>query len=152
MFASVECTEAAEAALFEAARAAAPCEFAAVLGGCVRGENALVRRIVQLPNTSTAAEDSFAVDGVAFAQCEHELRQHGETFLGFVHSHPKGGTAPSVRDRQQLWTGCLQMITDGHSWQAFALDEQRAVRALASRETAAEPTSKTTSKIAELRA
>jgi proteasome lid subunit RPN8/RPN11 len=132
MFASMECTQAAEALLLHAARVAAPREIVAVLGGCVVGTNAQVRRIVMLPNDAGDGDASFAVDSVAFTQCEHELRNSGDTFLGFAHSHPLGSTAPSIRDREQLWTECVQMITDGHTWQAFVLDKNRAAHPLTS--------------------
>tara|TARA_R110002072_G_scaffold228234_3_gene385033 strand:- start:1680 stop:2096 length:417 start_codon:yes stop_codon:yes gene_type:complete len=130
MFASIECTGAALAELLRAARAEAPREFAAVLGGRVCDGSADVRRVLRLPNR---ADDhtSFEVDAVAFARCEHELRKTGDTFLGFAHSHPNGSTAPSVRDREQLWTDCVQVITDGYTWQAFVLDAARLVHPLA---------------------
>ncbi|MFT4839806.1 MAG: proteasome lid subunit RPN8/RPN11 [Candidatus Azotimanducaceae bacterium] len=131
MFARMECTEAAEATLLRAAQAAAPREIAAVLGGCVVGATAQVRRVLMLPNEAVDDQASFAVDGVAFTQCEHELRRGGDTFLGFAHSHPHGSTAPSIRDREQLWTECVQVITDGTTWQAFVLDEHRSAHPLA---------------------
>jgi proteasome lid subunit RPN8/RPN11 len=130
MFASMECTQAAEALLLHAARVAAPREIVAVLGGCIAGANAQVRQVVMLPNDAIDGAASFAVDSVAFSQCEHELRNGGDTFLGFAHSHPNGSTAPSIRDREQLWTECVQMITDGHTWKAFVLDKNRAVHPL----------------------
>jgi proteasome lid subunit RPN8/RPN11 len=132
MFASMKCTQEAEALLLQAARTTAPREIAAVLGGSVIGTSAHVRRVMMLPNNAVAGETSFAVDGVEFSRCEHELRNSGDTFLGFAHSHPVGSTAPSIRDREQLWTECVQMITDGYTWQAFVLDKDRTVHPLTS--------------------
>ncbi|MFT4512217.1 MAG: proteasome lid subunit RPN8/RPN11 [Planctomycetota bacterium] len=136
MFASMECTEAAAASLLRAARAAKPREVAAVLGGRVVGATAQVRRVVMLPNDAIDDKASFSVDGVAFTQCEHELRNSGDTFLGFAHSHPTGSTVPSIRDREQLWTECVQVITDGDTWKAFVIDKDRTVRPLAASNTA----------------
>ncbi len=128
----MRCTQEAEALLLQAARTTAPREIAAVLGGSVIGTSAHVRRVMMLPNNAIVGETSFAVDGVEFSRCEHELRNSGDTFLGFAHSHPVGSTAPSIRDREQLWTECVQMITDGYTWQAFVLDKDRTVHLLTS--------------------
>lgn len=135
MFASLECDEGVHAQLLHAASAAAPAEVCAVLGGervthAERGVTARVLELFVLPNRCDAAHDAFTIDPVAFARCEHALRRSGLQLLGFAHSHPGGSTAPSLRDRAQLWTGCVQVITDGQRADAFVLDAERRVHPL----------------------
>ena len=124
MFAAIVWTDPVKAQLQKAARKAAPREMAAVLGGYVADQTAYVQRMLLLPNQS-ANDDTFEVDGVAFAQCEHQLRLEHRTFLGFAHSHPEGIAAPSRRDRELLWPDCVQVITDGTNCNAFRLDAER---------------------------
>jgi proteasome lid subunit RPN8/RPN11 len=92
-----------------AALAARPREFVAALGGRIDRAAWCIEAVVPLPNVAVAA-DRFAVPASAFAAAEAELRRRGLAWLGFVHSHVDGSTAPSRIDREQLWRHCLQLI------------------------------------------
>lgn len=98
-------TATVERELVALARAAAPREMVAVLGG----DGAAVHTVLPLPNT-VGADDAFQVDPIAFARAERRLRRAGARFVGFAHSHPRGSALPSARDRRELWPGCLQVI------------------------------------------
>ena len=122
-------TEGAREALLGLARAAAPRECAAVLGGRCDGATTYVTDVTALVNRASG-DDAFAVDEREFLRSSRALADRGRTFVGFAHSHPRGSAAPSQRDRDQLWTGCVQLITDGDEVRAFWLDPRRAVHAL----------------------
>lgn len=113
-------------ALLRCARAAAPRECAALLGGARDGTAVTVTELVELANVATT-DDAFEVTPAAFAAAENALRERGAELVGFAHSHPSGACAPSARDRAELWTGCVQAITDGDAVQAFWLTADRAV-------------------------
>ena len=110
--------------LLDAAEAAAPRECAVVLGGTRAGSQTSVTDLVPVANFAFDG-DSFVVAPEAFARAEHTLRGRGLTFLGFAHSHPEGAPAPSLRDRAELWTGCLQLIVAGSRVRAYRLDRDR---------------------------
>lgn len=132
MFTAIVWTGDTRSLLTTAYQAATPREFAAVLGGRMEHGTAYVERVLILPNTADA-DDSFCVDTAAFAHCEHELRKTGHGFLGFAHSHVDGFPAPSQRDREQLWTGCLQVIVKKQQVNTFVLDANRNVHPVATR-------------------
>jgi len=119
----------ARAAIERACRAAWPREVVALLGG--NGGDVGPWRVdaVEVLADARTSGDAFDVDAVAFARGEHALRERGRRFVGFVHSHPGGAAAPSVRDRQQLWSDCVQMIAatdgDGVTLRAFRLRGER---------------------------
>jgi proteasome lid subunit RPN8/RPN11 len=134
MFTTIAWHNGAEEQLLLLARQHAPRELLAVLAGEVRGKEirattAVVQCVLPLPNDAND-DDSFAVDAMTFARCEQQLRRDGHTLLGFAHSHPGGRVALSQRDREQLWTSCVQVVTDGVTCQAFLLNEQRVVTML----------------------
>ena len=83
----------------------APQEFVGLLGG----QPGAVLSLVPLPNRAIRG-DRFAVEPLAFAQAEHALRQRGQRWLGFVHSHPHGDVRLSGIDRAELWRDCLQLV------------------------------------------
>ncbi len=112
-------------ALLRAARAAAPRECTAVLGG----DRASVTDVVTVPNVAAAA-DRFEVAPADFLAAERELARRGRAFVGFAHSHPGGACAPSTRDRETLWPDCVQLITDGADVRAFRLGRDGAVHPL----------------------
>lgn len=95
-----------------------------MLGGRIGGGTIHIERVLPLPNQSMH-DDAFTVEGSQFARCEHELRESGFAFVGFAHSHPGGHASPSQRDREQLWTDCVQVITNGEQVCAFVLDRNR---------------------------
>ena len=110
--------------LLRAAAAAAPRECVVVLGGTRAGSRASVTDLVPVANAAFGG-DSFAVAPEAFARAEDTLRGRGLTFLGFAHSHLEGAPSPSLRDRAELWTGCLQLIVAGSQVRAYLLDRDR---------------------------
>ena len=117
-------TEAVRDQLLRAAAAAAPRECVVVLGGTRAGTQTSVTDLVAVPNAAFSC-DSFALAPDVFASAEHTLRDPGLAFLGFAHSHPEGTPAPSLRDRAELWTGCLQLIVAGERVHAYRLDRDR---------------------------
>lgn len=129
MFACIVWTGNTRPQLTTATRHHAPREFAAVLGGRIDDETVHIERVVPLPNQSMH-DDAFVLDASEFARSEHELRAAGLEFVGFAHSHPEGHPAPSTRDREQLWTECLQVITNGEQVHAFVIDRDRVVHAV----------------------
>lgn len=95
--------------------AAAPQEFVALLAGPTRRDGPEVRGALvvdhSLPIANAApALDRFEIEATAFAAAEAALRDQGRRWLGFVHSHPVGRATLSARDRQWLWSHCLQLV------------------------------------------
>jgi len=129
MFTAVVWRSDSRSQLAEAYRAAAPREFVAVLGGRIEEQTACVEQVIVMPNVAVTG-DAFEVDAATFAQCEHTMRAASHCMLGFAHSHVDGHASPSVRDREQLWTDCLQVIVSREQCRAFVLDAQRHVHAL----------------------
>ena len=124
MFARIEWASESRSRLTQVTRQLAPREMVAALGGRVDDQTARVEVVVPLPNQSTH-RDSFSVAAPDFGRCEQQFREAGLTFLGFAHSHPNGHATPSRRDCRELWTGCLQVITNHDQVNAFVLDKQR---------------------------
>ncbi len=122
-------TDAARRALLVAAREAAPRECAAVLGGARGARRTAVTDVLPVPNVA-ARDDRFEVSPESFFTAEQELARRGREFVGFAHSHPRGACAPSSRDRETLWSGCVQLITDGEVVRAFRIDGERTVHPL----------------------
>ena len=131
MFAAIAWEASSQEHLLQHARDQAPRECAALLAGSAAGTTACVQQVLPLPNTAIA-DDAFTVDAVAFARCEYELRKAGLTLLGFAHSHPGGNPTPSRRDQQELWSGYLQVITDGQHCRAYCFAADRSMRLLKS--------------------
>ena len=100
-------TDAARSALARAAAEAAPREMVGLL--CGAGDALTVERFVPVAGAS-CTEDRFAMPAAVFAAAEAACRARGERWLGFAHSHPRGGTALSATDRASLWRDCLQLV------------------------------------------
>lgn len=126
---AVAWTEDLREALLAAARLASPRELVAVLGGDCGADTTSVTAFVEVENVARG-DGRFGVDPGAFAAVEQQLRRRGCTFVGFAHSHPRGAAAPSARDRDELWSGCVQLIVAGDDVRAYWLDRARAVHAL----------------------
>jgi proteasome lid subunit RPN8/RPN11 len=114
---SVELPTHVLAQLLAKARSAAPREFVGLLAG--HGGDAVNRRLVvralhELRNVA-ADDDAYEVPAAAFAAAEARARGDGHTFLGFVHSHPRGPARPSAHDRASWWQHCVQLIVDGEA-------------------------------------
>lgn len=110
MFSQVVLTSDAHRGLCQATRAAWPHELVAVLGGARIDDIARIDTVLVLANSAAVSHGEFAVEALAFARSEHQLRRDGRQWLGFAHSHPRGTAAPSARDRRELWRDCLQLI------------------------------------------
>jgi proteasome lid subunit RPN8/RPN11 len=96
-------------AMVTAARAALPREWVAVLGGIVAHDSVRVQAVAPLADADTD-RDHFAVEAAPFAAAEAQLRAAGHAFVGFAHSHPGGSAAPSHRDVEHGWRGCVQLV------------------------------------------
>lgn len=119
----VQMTVAARDALLQAAATAAPREAVGLLGGDEHDGAVHVTSFVAVPQHAAAA-DAFVVPAPAFATAEAALRARGERWLGFAHSHPHGSAMPSLRDRRELWSGCVHVIVAAAAapaWCAFRL-------------------------------
>lgn len=112
---SVELPTKLVAMLLAKVRAAAPREFVGLLAGR-SGDTASrrlsVRALYELPNVA-AGDDAYDVPAAAFASAEARARDDGHTFLGFVHSHPRGPAQPSAHDLAAWWPHCVQLLVDG---------------------------------------
>lgn len=126
---AVAWTEDLREALLAAALRASPREFVAVLGGSCGADATSVTAFIEVDNIARS-DDRFGVDPWAFAAAEQRLRRRGCAFVGFAHSHPRGAAAPSARDRDELWSGCVQMVVAGDDVRAYWLDRARVVHAL----------------------
>lgn len=112
---SVELPTHGLAQLLAEARRAAPREFVGLLagqGGDAANRRLVVRALYELPNAA-ADDDAYEVPAAAFAAAEARARDEGHTFLGFVHSHPRGPARPSAHDLATWWRQCVQLIVDG---------------------------------------
>lgn len=107
------------AELAAACRAEPAREFVGLLGGRTTPGAVRATAWVRLPNVA-ARDDAFAVDPVAFARAEADLRARELAWLGFVHSHVRAGASLSHTDREHLWRDCLQFVASVHGG-AFAL-------------------------------
>lgn len=112
---AVELSPKLVASLLARARAAAPREFVGLLAGVRTGtarRSEVVRALYELPNVASG-DDAYEVPAAAFAAAEARARGDGHTFLGFVHSHPRGPAQPSARDLAAWWPHCVQLLLDG---------------------------------------
>ena len=126
---AVAWTEDLREALLDAARLASPREVVAVLGGDCGADTTSVTAFVEVENVARG-DDRFGVDPGAFAAVEQQLRRRGCAFVGFAHSHSRGVAAPSARDRDELWSGCVQLIVAGDDVRAYWFDRARVIHAL----------------------
>jgi proteasome lid subunit RPN8/RPN11 len=97
------------AVIARAAARAYPREGCGVLGGARRSAGIAVALAIELDNIA-APGDRFAIDAVAFARAEWELRRRSLSFCGFFHSHTDGTATPSDADAAAAWPGSLQII------------------------------------------
>ena len=95
------------AALIEHAREAAPEECCGVLLG--RGE--VIVEAVRARNMAEHATTRYLVDPKDHIDARREARTRGLEVVGFYHSHPRSGAAPSDTDvAEAAYPGCLFVI------------------------------------------
>lgn len=63
-----------------------------------------VRAVVRAHNLARD-DDSFEIDPGEIVRAERDARKRGLDLVGFWHSHPRGGTAPSAHDDRGAWPG-----------------------------------------------
>lgn len=72
-----------------------------------------VRRVVRCTNTHTdPSRDYFSIAPLELMRIEREADAHGQSILGFYHSHPDWPARWSESDLEEAhWTGCSYVIT-----------------------------------------
>src|SRR5262245_41261466 len=70
--------------------------------GFLVGHGPDANRFIQLAN-SLASETSYEVDPALLASTFRSLRETGEQLVAIVHSHPRGPSEPSKRDRERAF-------------------------------------------------
>jgi proteasome lid subunit RPN8/RPN11 len=86
--------------------------------GLLVGVGGRVTRAVRCPNVAPAAErtNRFEIDPRAVINVRRTLRTSPEAILGFYHSHPDDGAAPSRTDLEymRLWPETVWLIASVH--------------------------------------
>jgi desampylase len=75
---------------------------------------------VAVRNEAARPGSRFLISGAVVARLERRARTAGRTLLGFYHSHPRGGCAPSDRDRADAFPVFLYVIVDAVTHEAGA--------------------------------
>ena len=70
--------------------------------GFLVGHGSDATRFLPLPN-SLASETAYEVDPALLAATFRSLRETGEVLVAIVHSHPRGPSEPSLRDRERAF-------------------------------------------------
>ena len=107
-------------ALEDHAHSDRPREACGLLGAREGDDPGTIRLVRYLPVRNLAADrDHFAIDAVAIARADRELRAAGLELGGVFHSHPDQPPIPSDRDQAAAWPGMVYLILgvarDGHS-------------------------------------
>jgi proteasome lid subunit RPN8/RPN11 len=118
---------ATRAELIRAAQQAQPREACgALLGECEFGVWWRVWEAMPLPNRAADAEREFLITGDQVRAIEQSARARGLHVVGFYHSHPKSGAAPSATDLERAWPGYLYAIVGASAALGFwTLSEDR---------------------------
>lgn len=98
------------------AAAAAPEEACGILAGRRRPAAADVLRAIPCRNAHEGdRRRRFLIDPEHHLAAQREVREAGLEILGFYHSHPEGGAAPSEEDRRQAhpWVSNLILACRG---------------------------------------
>lgn len=120
------------AALTTAARTALPAEACGVLFGTKDDSAVHVVEAVPLPNRAADLCRSFVIDPLDLATTLAVRERDGLAWLGFFHSHPRGGAELSVVDRAQGWPHCVQLVVaaDTDDVRAHWIDSHATVRSV----------------------
>ena len=81
------------------AEQAAPLECCGLLFGRFTDRGARIERAVAAPNVADDPARRFEIDPAALLAAHKAARAGGPDVVGYYHSHPVGGTAPSATDR-----------------------------------------------------
>jgi desampylase len=87
-------------------------EVCGALVGADVGGSTLIDEVVPLPNEAADPARRFLISGAVVARIEQDSRVAGRSLLGFYHSHPRGGCAPSERDQAEAFPCFLYVIVD----------------------------------------
>ncbi len=115
------------AELIRAAQQAQPREACGALLG--EGEFGVWFRVVEavpLANRAADAEREFLISADQVRAIEQCALERGLHVVGFYHSHPKSGAAPSATDLERAWPGYLYAIVGASAALGFwTLSEDR---------------------------
>ena len=104
------------AAIQNDARRTAPLEMCGLLFGAA--DRVIAYRATH--NVAADPEHGFEIDPAALIAAERAMREGGPRLIGYVHSHPAGGTAPSATDAAMAAPdGRLWLIVDGEEAQLW---------------------------------
>ncbi|HWR36531.1 MAG TPA: M67 family metallopeptidase [Clostridia bacterium] len=89
-----------------------PHECCGVLLGAISGNRKIVSRVVRCTNTrGQAARTRYNIDPRELIDIQRQAREHGESILGFYHSHPDAPPHWSRTDLDQAyWPDCSYII------------------------------------------
>jgi proteasome lid subunit RPN8/RPN11 len=118
------------------AQAAYPNEMCGILIGRDNqgpdGQWRLVERIEQVPNTFAKEEQHhrFLIDPRKLLEADKAAAAHGQTIIGFYHSHPDHPARPSSYDTERAWPVYTYLIVEVQNGKAgditaWHLDEVR---------------------------
>jgi proteasome lid subunit RPN8/RPN11 len=111
--------------ILEHARREVPREACGILVGEIKDEK-IVREIYPCKNIDTFPETNYTIKPRDILEVMDKADEKGLEILGFYHSHPAGGTQPSIIDKiRASWPGASYVIVsvpDG-SISSWVLDE-----------------------------
>lgn len=88
----------AYAAILEHADDDAPLEACGILAGQHDGDRAVVQAVYRVRNVADAPRVTYAIDPEEQFRTMETIEAHGQSVVGFYHSHPAGPTGPSETD------------------------------------------------------
>ena len=98
-------------AILDHATEDAPREACGILAGRREGDRTLVERAHRVPNVAPTPRLTYAMDPEAQFQTMETVETHGQSIVGFYHSHPAGPAGPSETDRDRArWPGHHYLI------------------------------------------
>ena len=92
------------------ARQVWPEECCGLLLGRSAGSSVIVSEVRPSQNLSHARRSRYMIDSDAMVHAVLAGRRGGADLVGFYHSHPESGTAPSSIDRREAWSGMVYLI------------------------------------------
>lgn len=85
-------------------------------GALIRGADAVIERIVPLPNEAAEPRTGYAIPPRSLFELERTM-----PVAGFYHSHPDGTSIPSRHDIELAWPGYIYVIA-GRAMRAWRLN------------------------------